>query len=176
MPPAVDVPPAAVVVPPPAEVDLPLAAVDPRLPPAEVDPPPAAKAWRKGGWTYVPYAPYGHIVFKDGHCNAHCGCPVHSAVKPYMCHMDRQTSKVHPQTGRVLGLLALWLEKSTCCDRAWHASVQYKKILGQAACHDDRKAARERLKLLPDWHALKAAERRRVDGVDGNDSEPEIVK
>ena len=73
-------------------------------------------------------------------------------------------------------MLALWLEKSICCDRACHRSVQYKKILGQAAFHDDRKAARGRLKLLPDWNVLETAERRRVLGVDGEDSEPEVVR
>ena len=97
-------------------------------------------------------------------------------MKPWKCHLDRQTTKVHPQAGRVLGLLALWLEKGIGNSRAWHASAEYKKILGQAAFHDGRKAARGRLKLLPDWHALETAERRRVLGVDGDDSEPEVVR
>ena len=124
----------------------------------------------------MPYGGFGHIVFKGGHCNAHCGHPEHSAEPPWKCHIDRQTTTVHPHAGRVLGLHALWLEKSIGATRAYHASVQFKKILGSAAYYAERKAARGRLKLLPDWNVLETAERLRALGVDGEDSEPEVVR
>jgi hypothetical protein len=116
---------------------------------------------------------------QPGHCNAHCSRPDHCNVPPFKCHLDRATglpTAKQPGKGRVLGLHALWLEKGADAGtpRDLHAAVYYKKMLGSAVYRDERRAARGRLKLHPQWDLLRLAESAKLADGDG-DSEPEVV-
>ena len=81
-------------------------------------------------------------------------------------------SSSKPGVGRVLGLEAIWLEMQADFDRAAHVSAALKKRIGKACYRQERKVARERLKLLPWWDVLKAVEK---GATDGEESEPEEV-
>jgi len=124
------------------------------------------------GYTHVKYGSLGTFAFKDGQLNAHCNHSNHNCKKPYVkCHMDKSGG------GRYLGLLGLWLEKSqdvTFFERSAHACRKFKKLLGTSAYWAERKAARQRLKLLPTWKILAVAESPK--DVDDDDSEPEYVR
>jgi hypothetical protein len=91
-------------------IEPPLAPLDDDV--AEADPPEHLPMFVKGGYTYAPYQKHGFLVFKPGHCNAHCSRPDHCNVPPFKCHLDRATglpTAKQPGKGRVLGLHALWL-------------------------------------------------------------------
>ena len=76
----------------------------------------------------------------------------------------------------MLGLLALWLEKSQdidCAERDAHACRKLKRLLGSAAFYEQRKAARQRLKAVPHAHILFLLAE--PPHADGEDSEQEVV-
>ena len=133
----------------------------------------AAPVLPKSRWSYVQYGAHGCFAFKPGQCHAHCQDQEHLDTPPFKCHCDRTTTGgSKPGAGRVLGFLALWLEKGGRVPREMHASVKYKKSLCTREMRPARIAARSRLTALPEWDLLRLAEA--PAGAD-DDSKPEAV-
>ena len=165
----------------PAPAEAPGPVVPVAGPAAPPPPPPLAPNFVfRLGYTYVQVLQLGWICFSEKNLNAHCG---HHQQMGAKCHCDRLRGGYsaggaggeggggkRAGQGRPLGLLMLWLTKAS--DFADHSGRECKRLLGSAAFHPERAAARQALKQLPNTAQFFAAERPQREG---EEEEPLVV-
>ena len=134
---------------------------------APPDQPAAARVYRDDADRFFLELPQGGRIVYYAHRNEfYAECPLRVHGHGQLCRRARTSNANHrrPAQGRPLGTLMAWLELSL----EYETGDDHKTIF--ACTLQQRRAAREALKLIPGSQTLLAAER---DKFPGEDSEPE---